>query len=213
MTDKTPKNIDFFFDPVCPWAWITSRWIVNLTELIDLKVNWKYISLKFLNEHRIDEDYTDEYKRIHLLGLELHRVIEGYSQAEGPQIRGELYGALGYKIHNQGQRSDLFEVANIETFLKDNGFNPKYGQLAHDSSYDAIIKAENDLAIDRAGKDLGTPIISFDPPNGYSFFGPVISNIPKGKDAVELFNAIYTIANFKGFSELKREIREERCFD
>ncbi len=213
MNDESPKVIDFFFDPVCPWAWITSRWAVNLTDLIDLSINWKYVSLKLLNEVRTDEDYTDDYKRIHKLGLELHRIIEAYSQKEGPEMRGTLYSVFGFKIHNMSQRTELFSIDNIKSLLKDNKLDPNFAEFANDTTLDETIIKETNLAIQRAGQNLGTPIISFNPPNGYSFFGPVISNIPKGQDAVNLFNAVYTIATITGFSELKREIREERNFD
>ena len=211
-TDNS-RTIDFFFDPVCPWAWITSRWVVNLTEMIDLSVNWKFISLKELNSHRTDLDYTDEYKKIHNLGRTLHRIIAGSSLKEGEAIRGKLYSIFGYKIHNEGKRDELFENSGIEKLLEENNFDPAFVNFADDSTLDQTIIDETKLALERAGKDLGTPVITFDPPEGYSFFGPVMSTIPKGEETLKLFNAIYTLASHRGFSELKREIREPRSFD
>jgi 2-hydroxychromene-2-carboxylate isomerase len=206
-------DIEFFWDPVCPFAWITSRWITKVSDQTGYKVDWRFISLRLLNKHK---DYATEfppnYERGHTAGLRMLRVAAKIRSELGRDPMGPLYDAYGRAYWDQPQGSGMSRklgtVAHIETVLHDIGLPGEFAAAADDSSWDAELDAETELALSRTGRDVGTPIITFEPPNGLSFFGPVISRIPRDDEAVPLWNAVLTLAKFPGFAELKRSLRE-----
>ena len=205
-------DLDFFFDPVCPWAWITSRWVSNVSEQRSYEIDWRFISLWILNEENTQEWYTPQYRAGHYLGQQGLRIADAIRLGDDdPTAVGRWYTAVGTALHVGQQR----EVAREDSMgwyrglLESGGFDAAYLDAADDESHDAHIRAETELALTRTGKDVGTPILTFHPgaDNEASFFGPVISKAPTGTEAVELWDAIEKLATMSGMAELKRSNR------
>jgi hypothetical protein len=211
-------DLDFFFDPVCPWAWITSRWVTEVQELRDYNVSWKFISLKMLNQDKMDySSMPAGYKEVHAAGTSGLRVAAKARSVAGNDAVAKVYTALGTSLHNNEEREKF--VADIEGhiagLLKAADLPVEWASAVHDETFDRLISDETALALERAGKDVGTPILTFRPGaiTEGSFFGPVISNIPRGDEAVKLWDAIETIATASGLAELKRSLRARPSFD
>ena len=206
-------DVDFFLDPVCPWAWITSRWIVEVAEQRDLAVTWRFLSLRLLNA---DKDYATHfppgYTEGHTLGLRLLRVAAATREAEGNGAVGRLYAELGRRIHRPGAGLMQLGEGGLDKALAAAGLPAELVAARDDERFDAVLREETALALDRAGPDVGTPVVTFGPPDGPSFFGPVISHVPRGAEAVELWDATERLARFPGFAELKRALREAPTF-
>ncbi len=202
-------DVDFFFDPVCPWAWLTSRWVAEVARQKDLTVNWRFISLRILNEHR---DYATEfpagYPESHGRGLRLLRVAAAVREQAGPEPIGALYEAFGRTIHVEDAATKLDEPEQVGAVLTALGLDPALAGALDDERHDAVLREETELALARAGSDVGTPVLTFAPPDGPSFFGPVISRAPEGAEAVRLWESVEYLARFGGFAELKRSLRE-----
>ena len=210
-------DLEFFLDPVCPWAWITSRWIAEVKQLRTYEVNWRFICLKMINEHRTDDWYTPEYRAGHMAGLYGLRVADQVRIELGNDQVGALYTAMGEFIHRERRRLEITAdpVATLEGLLKAAHLPPELAAAALDESHDPYIRSETDLAFERTGKDVGTPIITFHPGQSdeASFFGPVISTIPRGDAALKLWDAIEIVATTSGMAELKRSNRSKPVFD
>ncbi len=180
-------------------------------------VTWRFISLAVLNEQQTADWYTPEYRRGHVAGLECLRVADAVRLAEGNDAVGRLYTALGTGIHVERQREGLRNgtAAFIADSLDRAGIDRGYAEHHLDDAHDDHIRAETALALERTGKDVGTPIITFRPgaDNENSLFGPVISKAPTGEDAVKLWDAIELIATSPGFAELKRSLRSAPIFE
>lgn len=205
-------DLEFFFDPVCPWAWITSRWALEASAQLDAEITWSPISLAILNEDKDYDRFPDGYRAGHQTGKNLLRVIEAVKAAEGPERVIDLYTTFGTEIHT-GDREFVtrgWEQGNPD-YLDSVGLGD-YVDAACDTEIDTAIRASTSEALSRTGKDVGTPIITFSPPDGPSFFGPVMSEIPRGEKAVELWHAVRTIAEFPGMAELKRSARSKPVF-
>jgi hypothetical protein len=206
-------DLDFFFDPVCPWAWITSRWVTNVAEQRDYEVDWRFISLWVLNEQNTQEWYTPEYRASHFIGHQGLRIADAIrtDPASDAGAVGRWYTAFGTALHVGGRRGDAGtdSIALFGELLAANGFDAALAAAADDESRDEYIRAETDLALGRTGRDVGTPIITFHPgaANEASFFGPVISKAPRGDDALKLWDAVETMATMSGMAELKRSLR------
>jgi len=205
-------DIAFYFDPVCPFCWMTSKWVRMVSAQRDYQVDWRFISLRLLNAHiDYDEHFPSEYEAGHTAGLRLLRVVAMTRAEYGHAAVGALYEALGAAIHEvrsdagEGHRGTREFVAPI---LAEVELPTELADALEDDSCDSVIRAETDKALSLTGKDVGTPIIHFDPPHGISFFGPVISRPPSEKEAVELWDHVIGLARFPGFSELKRSMRE-----
>ena len=206
-------DIEFFWDPVCPFAWITSRWIVKVTEQTDYSVDWRFISLRLLNK---DKDYATEfppeYEAGHTAGLRMLRVAAAIRDEMGREPLGGLVTAYGEsywdKPKGSGMRKRLGSEEHTREVLEAAGLPARFAAALDDTSWDELLDEETELALSRTGRDVGTPIITFEPPDGLSFFGPVISRIPADDEALELWNAVVTLARFPGFAELKRSLRE-----
>ncbi len=211
-------DLDFFFDPVCPWAWITSRWVAEVQQLRQYDVQWKFISLKFLNEDKMDYSKMPEgYAAIHAAGTNGLRVAARARAEQGNEACGAVYTALGTSLHKEQEREKFVAdpVAHIASLLTAAGLPAAWAESALDDSFDALIRTETELALERTGKDVGTPILTFRPggEKEASFFGPVISTIPRGDEATKLWDAIETIATASGMAELKRSLRARPSFD
>ncbi len=206
-------DIEFFFDPVCPFAWITSRWIVKVQEQTNYEVDWRFISLRILNKDKdYATDFPPEYDHGHTAGLRMLRVCAAVRDELGNEPMGPLYAELSSTAFdtepNEEYRLTLGTVSMIEGALEAVGLPTHFAAAADDEKWDAIVEEETELALSRVGRDVGTPIITFRPPDGLSFFGPVISRIPDDEDAVSLWNAVTTLAAYPGFAEMKRSLRE-----
>ncbi len=205
-------DLDFFFDPVCPWAWITSRWVTNASEQRDYEVDWRFISLWILNEENTQEWYTPQYRAGHYFGHQGLRIADAIRLGESdPAAVGRWYTTMGTALHAEGRRQEARAdaMAWYGGLLDVAGFDAGYLAAADDESHDEHLRAETALALSRAGKDVGTPILTFHPgaENEASFFGPVISKAPRGDEAVELWDAVEKLATMSGMAELKRSNR------
>ena len=205
-------DVEFFWDPVCPWAWITSRWVNEVAEQLHLSVDWRFISLRLLNRAKdYEKDFAPGYVASHGTGLKLLRVAAAIRERDGREKMGELYTRFGTDLHVSGRRDELIDHydAGFPDYLRSVGIAEPDIAAANDDHWDAVLLSETDEALSRTGKEVGTPIITFHGERGtQSFFGPVISRIPRGEEAVRLWNAIWEVATFPGFAELKRSLRE-----
>jgi hypothetical protein len=208
-------DIDFYFDPVCPFAWMTSKWVRIVAEQRDYAVDWRFISLRLLNAH-IDYDahFPPEYEAGHTAGLRLLRVAARTRAEHGRGAVGALYAAMGARIFDtepdeDGDRPERrASAAYVEPMLVEAGLPAGLAAALDDTAWDPTIQAETDEALGLTGRDVGTPIIHFRPPEGVAFFGPVISRLPRGEQAVQLWDHVVGLASFPGFAELKRSLRE-----
>ena len=205
-------DIELFWDPVCPFAWITSRWVVEVAEQRPLGVRWRPISLRILNDGRYEDDEGLRAKQDgHACGLALLRVAVAVDEGHGNEAVGRLYTALGRAIHLGADAKDLITGGArpvAEQALAECDLPTELAAATDDDSRDATIRTDTEVALQRAGSDTGTPVLTFGPPDGPSFFGPVISRVPRGPDAVTLWEAVETIARHSWFAELKRSLRE-----
>jgi 2-hydroxychromene-2-carboxylate isomerase len=206
-------DLDFFWDPVCPWAWITSRWVQEVVGQRAIHVDWRFIALKIVNE---DKGYAPEmqerYTKVHGLGYSLLKVAAAVRDVHGPEPVGDLYTDFGTRIHVDRDAPSLRTTEGIAAVLDARGLDPALAAAATDESFADPVRSDTELALTRAGRDLGTPVLTFSPPDGFSFFGPVISRIPRGDEALKLWDTVETLAAFPGFAELKRSIRSTPDF-
>ncbi|MGA9871083.1 MAG: hypothetical protein WBQ44_08080 [Rhodococcus sp. (in: high G+C Gram-positive bacteria)] len=210
------SDIRYYFDPVCPFAWMTSKWVRKVQAQRDYEVEWRFISLRLLNSH-IDyaSHFPPEYEAGHTAGLRLLRAAASIRREHGSEAIGPLYAALGARIFDSepvpdDARSHGFR-GTAEFFtpvLAELGLPAHHTGALDDETIDEEIRAETDEALALTGKDVGTPIIHFEPPEGVAFFGPVISRLPSDEDAAQLWDHVVGLARFPGFAELKRSMRE-----
>ncbi|WP_309079846.1 DsbA family protein [Zhihengliuella sp.] len=202
MSETT--TVDFWFDPICPFAWATSRWILEVEKVRPVQVSWHVMSLSVLNEGR---DLPEDYRRSMDDGWGPVRVITAAAEQHGADVVPRLYTAMGELLHFEQQR-DRAEV--IRLALEKVGLPADLAAAAGTDAYDEALRASHQDGIDRVGQDVGTPILSL---NGTAFFGPVITRVPSGEEAGELFDASVKLAGFPYFFELKRTRTESPTFD
>ena len=188
-------NADFWFDPRCPFAWITSRWILEVEKVRDINVTWHIMSLAYLNE---DKDIPQEYRDMLADAWGPVRVCMAVEQQHGKDALLPLYTALGTRLHNEGQKQSRELVAAA---LADADLSADLVDAMDDSSYDEDIRKSHHLGMDQVGDDVGTPTIAFE---GTAFFGPVLTSIPRGEEAGKVWDAAVTLARYPYFFELKR---------
>ncbi|MCZ2403951.1 disulfide bond formation protein DsbA [Paenarthrobacter sp. Z7-10] len=208
MTDTTVSSsnkADFWFDPLCPFAWVTSRWIGEVEKVRDMSVDWHVMSLSVLNGDK--EGMSEEYKSLMERGWGPVRVITAARELHGSDVVKPLYDAMGTLIHHEGNK-DLTEV--VQKALAQVGLPAELAKFADQTSYDAQVRASHDAGISQVGQEVGTPVVAF---NGTAFFGPVITRIPRGEEAGRLWDATVELASFPYFFEIKRSRTESPQFD
>jgi len=191
--DRTP--VDFWFDPLCPWAWMSSRWILEVEKVRDITTSFHVMSLAYLNA---DKDIPEDYRTMLEPAWGPVRVAIAAAQSEGDQVLLPLYNALGNRIHLEGRSIDR---ALIEEALVEVGLPTSLADVAESTDFDDDLKKSHHAGMDQVGMDVGTPVISVD---GVAFFGPVVTPAPKGEDAGRLWDGVLLVAGTPGFYELKR---------
>ncbi|MFC5143740.1 DsbA family oxidoreductase [Streptomyces aureoversilis] len=207
---KTPA--DFWFDPLCPWAWMTSRWMLEVEKVRPVEVRWHVMSLAVLNEHKLDT--MDERMRT-IMRTEAWgpvRVCIAAAAKHGEQVLGPLYTALGTRFHNQGLPRDH---ATIVAALEEVGLPAELADVARSDAFDAELRASHEEGISKVGQDVGTPIIAVPGADGeqIAFFGPVVTPAPKGEAAARLWDGTLLVASTPGFYEIKRTRTQGPVFD
>ncbi len=212
VSTSAEPDVRFWFDPVCPFAWMTSKWVRTVQAQRDYDVEWRFISLRLLNSH-IDYDahFPPEYEDGHTAGLRMLRVCSRVREEHGAEVVARLYPALSSRVfdvpHGGYVPTDLDGL--VSQALTEVGLPTSLVEALDDEARDGEIQEETDEALALTGKDVGTPILHIAPPEGAAFFGPVISRLPSDEQAGELWDHVIGLATFPGFSELKRSLREQ----
>ncbi|GGS10913.1 MULTISPECIES: mycothiol-dependent nitroreductase Rv2466c family protein [Streptomyces] len=200
---KTP--VDFWFDPLCPWAWMTSRWVLEVEKLRDIEVRWHVMSLAVLNEDKLDELPAEYRELLTTKAWPAVRVVTAAWQKHGEDVVGPLYTALGTRIHNNDEGATLEAIAGA---LADVGLPAELIDYAEqdDFEFEAELRASHKEGIEKVGQEVGTPVIALPGPDGeqIAFFGPVVTPAPKGEQAARLWDGAVAVASVPGFYEIKR---------
>jgi 2-hydroxychromene-2-carboxylate isomerase len=213
MSDRSTSNgidtADFWFDPLCPWAWITSRWMLQVEQVRDVHVVWHVMSLAILNEDR--EGISEEYKARLAQAKGPVRVCIAAEEMKGPDILGPLYTALGNRIHlEQRGRAEGEAGQIIAEALAELGLPASLADAASSEEFDGALAASHHAGMDPVGDDVGTPVIHY---NGTAIFGPVVTPAPKGEAAGLLWDGVLLCTATDGFFELKRTRDRRPSFD
>jgi predicted DsbA family dithiol-disulfide isomerase len=201
-------DVQFWFDPVCPWAWITSRWMLEVEKVRPVKTDWRVMSLAYLNlQQHEGKGLSEEYQERMSRAWGPIRVCAAAAQQNGPEILGPLYTALGTRFHNQQRREDPTVITEA---LAEVGLPESLAKAATSTEYDELIKSSHHEAFDEVGVDVGTPVIRI---GGNAIFGPVITPTPRGEAAGRLWDGVVLVTEADGFFELKRTRDRKPSFE
>ena len=187
--------VDFWFDPACPWAWMTSRWMDEVARLRDVEVRWHVMSLGVLNEGR---DLPEDYRKVVDGTWGPVRVLVAAARDHGDEVLKPLYDAMGTRRH-PGSRKDTEAI--VAESLAEVGLPAALADVAATQEVDDLLRASHQRAMDLVGDEVGTPVVAID---GVGFFGPVMTPAPRGEDAARLFDGLALVTSVPGFYELKR---------
>ena len=206
----TASRVDLWVDPICPYAWMTSRWLLEVERVRSITVRFHVMSLSVLNDGR--EDLPERYRRLLDVGWGPVRVAIAAEQAHGPEVLRDLYGALGTRLHPQGR--DIGRELYVDA-LSEVGLPASLADAAEGTDFDGALRASHHAGMDPVGDDVGTPVIHAPGPDGepVAFFGPVVIPAPKGEAAGRLWDGVLLVAGTDGFFELKRSRTREPIFD
>ncbi|MEP7025953.1 MAG: DsbA family protein [Actinomycetota bacterium] len=205
MAEQELTPVDFWFDPLCPWAWITSRWMLEVEQVRPVKTRWHVMSLAVLNENK--DDMPENYKELMVKAWGPVRVCIAAEQKYGSEVLGPLYTAIGTRFHNEKGERDR---STIEAAIADAGLPADLAGAIESTEYDEAVRASHTVGIEKVGYDVGTPVISV---GDMSIFGPVLSPIPRGEAAARLWDGMLLIAGTDGFFEMKRSRTRDPVFD
>jgi 2-hydroxychromene-2-carboxylate isomerase len=202
------QDVQFWFDPLCPWAWITSRWMLEVEKVRPVRTDWRIMSLAYLNliQHEgqgLNEEYLERMSK----AWGPIRVVAAAAQHSGTDILGPLYTAIGTRLHNQGRREDPQVIPEA---LAEAGLPASLAAAAGSDELDQLIKDSHNEAFDQVGIDVGTPVIRI---AGNTIFGPVITPAPRGEAAGRLYDGVALVTGTDGFFELKRSRDRKPSFD
>ena len=210
MTSREPTaqettHVDFWFDPICPWAWIASRWMLEVQRVRPVEVSWHVMSLSVLNDGK--DDLPERYRELLAAGWGPVRVLIAAGQAHGPEVLLPLYTALGNRFHHEKAPKDR---ETVTAALAEAGLPASLADAMDSTEYDQALRASHEEGINRVGYEVGTPVISV---NGTAVFGPVMSPIPRGEAAARLWDGVLLLSGTDGFFELKRSRTRDPIFD
>jgi 2-hydroxychromene-2-carboxylate isomerase len=202
------EDVQFWFDPVCPWAWITSRWMLEVERVRPVRADWRIMSLAYLNltQHE-GKGLSEEYRKRMARAWGPIRVCAAAAQHGGPEVLGPLYTALGSRFHVQGRRED---PAVITEALAEAGLPGSLASAAGSTEFDELIKTSHHEAFDDVGLDVGTPVIRI---RGKALFGPVVTPAPRAEAAGRLWDGLVLVTEADGFFELKRTRDRKPSFE
>jgi protein-disulfide isomerase-like protein with CxxC motif len=195
---------EFWFDPICPWAWLTSRWLLEVEQVRPVTAHWNVMSLSVLNQGR---DLPDDYRAKLDKAWGPVRVCIAAAEQHGDDVLGPLYTALGRRFHNEGREQDR---STIEEALEEAGLPVELADAMESTEYDDALRKSHHAGIDQVGMEVGTPVISVE---GVAFFGPVVTPVPRGEAAGRLWDGVMLVAGTDGFYEIKRTRDRDPIFD
>ena len=204
-TAQETTHVDFWFDPICPWAWIASRWMLEVQRVRPVEVSWHVMSLSVLNDGK--DDLPERYRELLAAGWGPVRVLIAAGQAHGPEVLLPLYTALGNRFHHEKAPKDR---ETVTAALAEAGLPASLADAMDSTEYDQALRASHEEGINRVGYEVGTPVISV---NGTAVFGPVMSPIPRGEAAARLWDGVLLLSGTDGFFELKRSRTRDPIFD
>jgi protein-disulfide isomerase-like protein with CxxC motif len=200
---------DFWFDPLCPWAWITSRWMLEVEQVRDIHTRWHVMSLAILNAGR--DELSDEYKERMARAKGPVRVCIAAEQLQGPDVLLPLYTAIGGRFHlEQRGRAEGEAETVIAEALAEVGLPASLADAATSEEFDDALEASHRAGMEPVGTEVGTPVIHY---NGLAIFGPVVTPAPKGEAAGRLWDGVLLCTGTDGFFELKRTRDRRPSFD
>jgi protein-disulfide isomerase-like protein with CxxC motif len=204
VSKNTPVVADFWFDPICPWAWMASRWMLEVEQVRGVQVRWHVMSLSYLNEGR---DLPEDYRAVMDQSWGPVRVVVAAATAHGEDVILPLYTALGTRFHHDDRPKDR---ATIEEALAEVGLPTELADAMDSEAHDEALRKSHHAGMDQVGFEVGTPVISVE---GVAFFGPVVSPTPRGEAAGLLWDGVRLVAGTDGFFELKRSRTRDPIFD